>query len=473
MKNFNTIVTVLSIALATSGAADSHKKDTTVSIDEALSAAYEANSELQAALRQQYATHESINQAISGFRPSVTASGQMGRSRTRTNTPPGSPIDRVSTQLDPRSAQIQVSQNLYTGGGSIAGYKSAISGVEAGFYRLMNTEQDVLLKAASAYLNILFTEESIAFNKANVTFLSEQLRANKAAVEVGEKTRTDVAQSESRLAEAQADLIAAEGEKQKAYATYVQVVGLQPGKFSYPQSLKGHLPNSRDETIEKTAKANPAVLQAEYAFEQAQHQIRVASSELLPKVNASVTGSRSLNNSRQGDQINSANVTFQLSVPIYQSGARWSQTRQQEQTAAAARFSLEQARKVARENAVSAWEGLVTARKRINQFKQQVKFATISRDGAREEANVGERAALDVLDFQRELLRAQLGLVRAKRDERLAEYQVLAVQGELTASTLRLPVTYYNVREHMKNVRYKWFGFASESDTQIQKDEEE
>lgn len=470
MKNIKlTLFTVMisSIALLSSDICAATKKnmkkesEPTTPINEALTSAYLKNSTLKAKVFGQFANQENIDIAVSGFRPSITATGNASRNFRRTNTTStaGQEGSLKSYRTTPYGANLQIQQNLFQGGGTIAAVRGAKQGVESGHYDLLNTEQTTLLNAAQAYLNIIYTKSAVQFNKENVKFLIESLKSIQAQVEVGEKTRTDTAQAESALAKGYADLSTAEGNYQDAIANYVNVVGEEPtGRFVYPSTLP-NLPSSREDLVRMSLEVNPTVLQAMYAYEQAKSNVSVASAKLLPSVDLVGSAARNLERNSGGTaQTNSASAALQLTVPIYQQGAQWATVRQQTDNEGQARYQLEQARKSAQENAIKAWDAWVVAKHNTESYKKQVEFATIFRDGAVLEEKVGERAYLDVLQAQSQLLQAQTGLEQAKANERIAEYQLYATVGILTAAYLKLPVQMYKEKEHLKAVEYKPFG---------------
>ena len=438
-------------------------KGPVIPINEALASAYMTNSALKAAVYQQFATQEGIDIAFSGFRPSLSVSGNAARRVTETNAAPraGQEIPTSKYYDTPYGATAQVTQNLYQGGGTIAAVSSAKRAVEAGHYGLRNTEVTTLLNAASAYLNIIYTRSAIQYNKENVKFLTESLKSIKAQVEVGEKTMTDVAQAESALAQGLAGLSTAEGNYQNAVANYINIVGQKPGNFVYPPSLK-NLPPTRGELIQDALQNNPLVLQAEYAFLKAKSDVRVQEAKLLPQVNFTGQLARNLDKySTSTSQTNTGSATLQLSVPIYQQGAEWATVRQSVDSEGQARSQWTQARKTAEQNAVTAWDNWVVAKANTEYYSKQVEYATLFRDGAVLEEQVGERDYLDVLQAQSQLLQAQTGLEQAKMNERVAEYQIYSTMGILTAEYLDLPVRKFAEKEHLEVVKYKPFGFGT------------
>lgn len=448
---------LLSMAMPVSAQTPEKKSEKIDPITDALSSAYMTNSTLKAKLHGQYAIDENVNQAFSKFRPQVAASGSAGRTRTESKLP-NQP--KSTRELDPDSLTLQVSQSLYRGGGDLAGLRAAEAGVVAGQYDLMNTEQDTLLRAVTAYLEVIFQKASVSSKEANVSYLTKQLKGIKAQVEVGEKTPTETATAESALAQGVADLVKSQGDLANAHANYLNIIGKQPGLLAYPTPLNT-LPKSLEEVIQIALKNNPAILNAEYAAKQAGINIDVANSALLPSLDLTGSASKAYNQSVKKDKTTQTSATLKLTVPLYQSGAEYSKVRQQVDSSVSAAYQLEQARKSVRENATKAWEGFVTSRQQAASFKKQLDSAKIARDGALLESEAGERSYFEVIQFQQRVLEAEIALENAKRNEILSQYQLLSILGRLTAKELNLPVTLYDVQGHLDEVGYKTIGFGN------------
>ncbi len=431
--------------------------------EQALVSSYLTNSDLRAKVREQFSKNESVPQALSGFRPSVRVNSNIGKTRIDNQTAKivnrnlTSPRVRGRRTLDPASIGISVEQNLFAGGGTMAGTNSAQNFVKAGQYDYLNTEQDTLLKAVRSYMNVIFQTRSVDLNRATKEFFEQQLVGVKAEVEVGEKTITDQSEAEARLAQAVADLIAAEGDLENAKANYHTVIGEQAGLLEIPELIKD-LPTSREGLIERAKVANLGILQALYEQKRAKDDIDVASADLLPSITLRGNADREFDTSIRGDRRNVYSATLNLSIPLYQTGSKWSVLRQRTQTASQSRLQLEQARKQSVESAIQAWENWTTTKEKIARFEAEVAFRIRSRDGAALEAEVGQRSYIFVLDFQNKLLGAQLRLEEAIRDEVIARYQILSVIGLLTAEYLKLSVEKYDVIGHAKAVRGQWIG---------------
>ncbi len=419
------------------------------SLEEALAAAYQSNPTLEAQRAQLRATDELVPQARSGFLPNVEISGDVGRVRTEQGAQVG--------VISPRNVDLNVSQPIYRGGRTSAGVSRAENLVQSQRATLIAAEQDVLLDAATAYLNVVRDQAVLDLNINNEQVLRRQLEASQDRFRVGEITRTDVSQAESRLARALADRIQAEGLLSASRAEYARLVGAAPGKLNQPSPTIA-LPNTLDETVSLAVDNNPTVISAKFAEAAAEDGVDVARGQLLPSVSVVGNVGRSWNQTRQDTFSDSASVVARVTVPLYQAGLATAQVREAKQTASQRRAQVEAQVRASREVAIRAWEALVTARASIQALRSQVRSAEIALEGVRQEATVGSRTVLDVLDAEQELLNARVQLVRSQRDELVAAFQVLSATGQLTAGRLGLPVQSYDYEANYREVRNKLWG---------------
>lgn len=419
------------------------------SLEEALAAAYQTNPVLEAQRAQLRATDELVPQARSGYLPSLEASGDVGRVRTEQSGQVG--------VVTPRNVDINLTQPIYRGGRTAAGVSRAENLVQSQRASLVAAEQDVLLDAATAYFNVVRDQAVLDLNVNNEQVLRRQLEAAQDRFRVGEITRTDVSQAESRLARATADRILAEGVLNASRAEYARLVGDVPGKLKQPVPTIA-LPNTLDETVGLSVDNNPSVIAARFAEAAARDGVDVARGQLLPSVSVVGNVGRSWDQTRQDSVTDSASVIARVTVPIYQAGAATSQVREAKQTVSQRRSQSESQTRAAREAGIRAWEALVTARASILALQSQVRSAEIALEGVRQEATVGSRTVLDVLDAEQELLNARVQLVRSQRDELVAAFQVLAATGQLTAGRLGLPVRSYDYEANYRDVRNKLWG---------------
>lgn len=440
-------------------------------LDQALAMAYLNNPQLDAQRAQVRAVDEQVPQTLSFFRPRVSASANTAMSRTQSEVgaTPTSRGGNSTTAANTRSMSLDVDQSLYRGGRSTANVERAESQVQAARAQLWDVEQRVLLAAATAYTDVVRDQAVLKLNTNNEQVLRRQLEAAQDRFRVGEITRTDVSQAESRFARATAERVSAEGRLSASRANYTRVVGAPPGQVNQPK-LGYHLPKNMDEAVDLARSANPAVIASTFTEKAARSQIEVVEGEKLPEVSmrASVGRdwsdvlSQSGNLTRQADRNSvTASVRAQVSLPLYTGGATESRIREAKQTANQRQIQVEDQRRAVTENAVRAWQQLVTSQAAIKSRRAQVKAAEVALEGVRQEATVGSRTVLDTLDAEQELLDARVTLVAAEHDEVVAAFTLMAAVGQLTASHLRLPVDYYDPDKNYKDVRGRWWGGTS------------
>lgn len=434
------------------------------SIEEALANAYRSNPQLLAERARLRATDETVAQALSNWRPNVTFSGDIGKARdwsrtTDTRTGRTSENERVRT---PATASATVRQPLYRGGRTIAETSRAENSVQRGRAQLQVVEQQVLLDAATAYTNLLRDAAVLDLNVNNEQVLTRQLTATRDRFQVGEVTRTDVAQAEARVARSRADRIQAEGNLTSSRANYLRIVGEVPGRLQ-PARVPGNLPNTEAQAL-KMAADNPTLLSAMFNERAAQDTVDVVAGELLPTVNLQGSLSRGEETQTRGFDRDTASVAVVVTVPIYQQGSVEARVREAKQTHGQRRIEVEDARRRSMEDTTRAWEALSTARARLQAINTQIRAAQVALDGVTQEARVGSRTVLDVLDAEQELLDAKVNLVRSQRDEIVAAFQLSAATGQLTAQKLALPVEVYDPTVNYNETRGRWWGTSINAD---------
>ena len=433
------------------------------SLEDALVQAYSNNPTLQAQRAQLRQIDELVPQAKSGFRPTLGVQAETGvewqHNRLNLNrVNPATSPSHLTTESNnwPNSAELDLTQPLYRGGRTVAQLSEAKNLVEAGRAQLAVVEEQVLLQAITAYVDVVAAVAVLDLTRNNEQVLRQQLKATKERFDVGEVTKTDVSQAESRVSGAVADRVTAEGNLTAARATYKQVIGEMPGNLTKPPVPTG-LPASAEETI-SMSENNPIISAAVYAEKSARDGTDVVFGELLPS--ASIVGQVSVSQDVTGHNVTEkdAQIGIQLTIPLYQAGGVESRVREQKQLVGQRRHELDEARRTAIQDATTAWEALDTARAQIDSFKSQVASNKVAFDGVKQEQEVGLRTVLDVLDAQQEVLTSQVSLVGALRDEIVAAYQVLAAVGRLTAAGLGLPGQIYDPRQHYDEVKDKWWG---------------
>lgn len=428
-------------------------------LQEALARAYSNNPTLLAARAQLRAVDENVPQALAGWRPTVVLSGSVGTAQTRVDQQ-GVPARTV--ERSPTALTATVTQPLYRGGRTVAQTRQAENAVLAQRARLLATEQQVLGEAVNAYISVIQQAELVRLNINNEQVLSRQLQATNERFRVGEITRTDVAQAESRLAGARTSRTQAEGNLQVARATFQRVVGEAPGRLVNPQPLRVPV-SSAAEAQALSATNNPTVVAALFAAASARDNIDVQMSTLLPTLSASAQAFRQENQQTAGNTTTGGQATLNLSVPIFQGGAEHALVRQARQTAQQSLQQVDEARRLVAQQAASNWESLRSARATVESVRSQIRAAEIALDGVQREAIVGSRTTLDVLNAEQELLNARTNLVNALATVINASYALAGSIGRLTAQDLGLPVEQYDMTAYYNAVRNRWVGLGDYS----------
>lgn len=436
-------------------------------LNSALIQAYQNNPSLNSQRAAVRATDENVPQALSGYRPrvSITATGgeQSMSSTTKINAvSPNLPAtySTLSGYNSPVSAGVTATQTLFNGFQTANRTRQAEAQVLAARATLYVTVQNVLLNAVTAYMNVLRDGAILDLQKRNVEVLQEQLRQTRDRFNVGEVTRTDVAQSESSLAAGRSQVLTAQANYTTAVATYRQIIGSNPGKLTAGTPVDRFSPRNINRAIAVGIGSHPSVAAAQYNVDVAQQQVKVAEGALYPTL--SVQGSFQKNWLSQ--QILSimesynASVLGTLSVPIYQGGAEYSLIRQAKETLGQRRLDLDTARDQVRQSILAAWGQLDAAKANIEATTAQVQASEIALNGVREEARVGQRTTFDVLTAQQTLVNARVSLVTAQRDRVVASYSLLSAVGRLLPEVLGLHVPVYRAQVHYEQVRDSWAG---------------
>lgn len=456
MKSFMKLGLAVALAFSWAGAASA---DTLI---DALAAAYNNNPDLRAARAGLRATDEGVVRAQSGFLPSVTGIANYSSQNQRSFV--GGVLSSDFTQA-PKSYQARIDQNLFNGFQDLNARRQAKSLMRVGRSQLLVTEQQVLLNTVTAYMNAVRDVSVLELNNNNVQVLERQLEASQDRFRVGEITRTDVAQSEARLAGAISSRIRAEADLAGSRAGYNRVVGMSPGTLDQPPPLPP-LPPSLEDATAIALDENPNVTAARQNERAANIAVDQSKGALLPTVDGVATISRNESESfspNVGNTVDFRNdvksVGVQIRVPLYQGGATYSDIRRAKHTRSQRRLEILSAERFAVEQARVGWEEFRAAQASIKSSSSQVRANTIALDGVRQEAAVGSRTTLDVLDAEQELLDSRVNLMRAERNEYVAGFALLGAVGRLNAKTLDLPVELYHPEKNYKGVRWQFIGW--------------
>jgi outer membrane protein len=435
----------------------------------ALSNAYQSNPQLNSQRAVVRETDESVPQALSGYKPTVSVTTLVGEQFTstvgQTTGVGGAPnYPRSSFGYTPSSFGLTVSQTLFNGFQTANRVRQAESNTSAAREALRVAEQTVLLNAATAYMDLLRDGALLDLQRRNVEVLQEQLRQTRDRLNVGEVTRTDVAQTEAQLAQGRATVLAAEAQYVRSRANYRQFIGVEAGALQPAAPVDRLTPRSLPAAIGIARARHPSVGVAMFGIDAAVLQIKVTEGLLYPQ--ASLVGAVG-----QGwgtspplilQQFN-AFVAAQVTIPIYNAGPTgasdtFSTIRAAKETVGQKRLDLETARDQVQAAVVTAWGQLEATRAQILATQAGVAAAEIALDGVREEARVGQRTTFDILLQQQTLVNARVALVTAQHDRVVASYTLLAGVGELNLPKLGIHIPLYDPMIHYQQVRDAWIG---------------
>jgi outer membrane protein len=432
-------------------------------IDAALVRAYQNNPQLNAQRAQVRFTDENVPQALSGYRPRVALTASAGTQYTDTlSTSGGNANNLVKTGIHgvnaPRSIGTTISQTVFNGFQTANRTRAAESQVSGAREGLRVLEQSVLLAAATIYMDYLRDAAIVEVQKSNVRVLEQTLKQTRDRFNVGEVTRTDVAQSEAQLAAGRTQLLTAESNLVTTKANFRRIIGNEPEALAPGSPVDRFLPGSLPGAVDLSLTENPNVTAAMFGIDVSFLQVKVSEGALLPTVTLQGSVQQSYEQTLTFYRQFGASAVAQLNVPIYQGGAEYSLIRQSKETLAQQRLNLEQVRDQTRSNVVTAWGQLVAGKAQVASAQSQVSASEIALNGVREEAKAGQRTTLDVLNAQQALVNARVALVTAQHDRVVASYAVLNAVGRLAPQVLGLKTNVYDPSVHYHQVRDSWAG---------------
>jgi outer membrane protein len=440
----------------------------------ALTKAYLSNPDINQQRAAVRASDENIPKANAGYLPTINAQASDSFSYTKFNSPLetiaplGSPIPigggSGSEISHPRGYGVTINQNIWNGNRTVNGVSQAESSMLAAREQLRNTEQNVLLNAVTYYMNVLRDSAILSLNRANVDVLREQLRQTQDRFNVGEVTKTDVAQAQASLAGSEAQALSAQSTLQSSIASYRQTIGDEPKNLAPVKPLDKVLPKTLPEAVAISQVEHPAIVGALHGVDAAELNVKVVEGALLPTLSAQVQVGEQWDATSIAvipNHVVNATVLGQLTIPIFQGGAEYASTRQAKEQLGQQELQADQQRDAVRAAVVSAWWLFSVSPAVIKSSKAQVDAAAVALAGVREEAKVGQRTTLDVLNAQQTLLNARVQLVSAEHDQVVASYALFSAIGRLSTVNLGVAVAQYDPRVHFDQVKDKWFGLRT------------
>ncbi|CCE10931.1 putative outer membrane protein tolC precursor [Bradyrhizobium sp. STM 3843] len=425
-------------------------------IEAALVRAYQSNPQLNAQRAQVRSTDENVPQALSGYRPKVNLTATGGYQYQDIQLSPATPSFHGTTV--PRSVGVTATQTLYNGNQTANRTRAAESQVSGAREGLRVLEQQVLLQAATIYMDYLRDAAIVEVQRSNTRVLEQTLKQTRDRFNVGEVTRTDVAQSEAQLAAGRTQQLTAESNLTTTRSNFRRIIGNEPVNLAPGSPVDRFLPSTLQQAVEISLIENPNVTAAMFGIDVNFLQVKINEGALLPTVTVQASAQQANEQSLQSLRSFGASAIAQLSVPIYQGGAEYALIRQSKENLAQQRLNLDTTRDQTRANVVTAWGQLVAGKAQVASAQAQVTASEVALNGVREEAKAGQRTTLDVLNAQQALVNARNALVTAQHDRVVASYSVLNSVGRLSPQVLNLPTTSYDPSVHYQQVRDSWAG---------------
>jgi outer membrane protein len=475
LKRSRVLASVALVAVATGLAAPAWAE----TLQEAIALAYRTNPTLQAQRAQQRALDEAVPQARAGLRPTVSVGGSARYTRSDGPDSPGIdfngdgvidiPASKNITETDSAAASIGLEQTLYSGGRIARGIDIAEATVRSGREDLRNIEQQVLAAVIQAYVDVQRDVEILRIREANLAVLRRQLEESNARFEVGEITRTDVSQSEARLAQSEADFAGAQAQLSVSRAAYAAIVGQAPTNLEEPPLLPG-VPSDFDAALDIGLVENPALRAAEYDLQTAEARHAQARSAYMPSVGLS--SSYGTSTAISGFDLSNRTDSFQagvsVSVPLFTGGLNASRVAQALEQANAAKIEIDRQKRSVLQGVSNAFSQVISTRSQLDAGVAGVSAARVAAEGVRQEQQVGLRTTLDVLNGELELRNAEINLAVAKRNLYVAQASLLSSMGRLSGEDLSPDLEIYDPAVNAQRVRNRgalpWEGLIESLD---------
>lgn len=433
----------------------------------ALARAYQGNPELNAQRAIVRQSDEGIAQALSGYRPTLSANASVGRQYVNTTqifpAIPGTALSQnialpLTANNTVTSIGVTGNQTLFNGQQTANRVRASESQVSQARETLRMMEESVLLAAATAYMDVSRDSANLEVQQNNVRVLQRTLKDTRNRFDAGQVTSTDVAQSEAQLAAGEANLHAAESTLMTTRANYRRIIGVEPANLAPAAPVDRHSPSTLGAAVTVGLAQNPSVTAALYGVDVAQLQVKIAEGALWPTLGLQGSIQQLTFPNILTQSLFTATGQLNLSIPIYQGGAEYSAIRLDKENVGQQRLNVDQVRDQTRANVVQAWGQLQAAKAQIDAAVRQNDAAERALTGVRNEAQAGQRTTLDVLNAEQALVNARVSLIVAQHDRVVASYALLSAVGRLSARELGLPVTIYDPAVHYHQIRDAWSG---------------
>ena len=409
-------------------------------LSEALLQAYNENPVLNAERENIQVSLEEVKISKSQFLPSVTLSGSKSQENTEKQTD-SSGANSAFTDVNPKTQSIDIEQKLFQGFAGTASLEKSKIGLTLAQAKLLKTEQEILYQAIEAYTGLIFAEEKLKINQDNVNLLERQVETDQARLERGQITLSDLSQSESSLAGAQAKFLQAQNETVTAKLNYEKIIGpiADINSLDKKSDLNFALPVSLNEAIEISKKDNPNLIISRLEYEQSEKDMIIARSDLSPSASLSFNSSKSDDVSSTIGERDKEILKATISWPIFSGGKNYASLNKSKNLKNRKKLLLDNALKSNDTNVASAWSNFQVSKSLLNSVTSQVKAAEIANEGITVEYESGlGRSTLDVIQSNSILLNAKISLADSERNYLLSQFKLLQSVGYLNSKYLKL-----------------------------------
>ena len=406
----------------------------------ALKKAYKNNSELNAERENISISEQELKISMSSYFPTITLEGSKSQDETdKLTNRDGS--NATITDVDTETKSISVTQTLFDFGRGADLSKSKI-GINLAKAKLLKKEQDILYKTVAAYTGLISANEKLEINRANVELLSRQVETDRIRLERGQISLSDVSQSESSLAGAEASFIQAQSDLLTSKLNYENIIGPLGNAQSLDKSsiMSYQIPGSLNSAIEQSKKSNPDLIIAEMEYEQSKKDTSIARSELVPTAKLSLEKSYSDDFSATYDERDKETLKATVTWPFYSGGKNLASLNKNKNIENRSRLTLDSEIKQNQTNVASAWSNFQSNKSLLNSVQLQVRAAEIANEGITAEYNSGSsgRTTLEVIQSNSLLLNAQISLADSERNFILSQFNLLKSIGLLNSDYLKL-----------------------------------
>ena len=433
---------------------------------------YQTNPQLQAQRAQLRATDQMRGIARAGRRPVIGLQADITDSGQETEFPAGGGLGMIDPSIAPlleaftsgadvptKNVGISITQPLFQGFRVHNAIKQADASVASARAHLLAAEQGLFAETIATYLSVANARETVALSRTSVTLLEEQLHATRIRFDAGQTTRTDIAQSEARLAQGNALLIQSEAQLDSTQLSFARIVGQAPATLHVDMPLPS-LPGSLEEALAVARQQNLQLLAAKADVRAAEYGVKSAKGAMAPTLNATAQYGRGYDSFVEDDETERASVGVQLTMPFYQGGREYATVRQARYGAKASRYSLEATRRSVDEQVSAAWQNFLAADASFIAAQAGAKANALAFRGVKLENEVGQRTTLEVLNAEQENLNAKLNVLRARQSRYQSAYELRRLMGSLTAEALGLDVAIYDAEALSDRDARKWVGFG-------------